>query len=511
MIMKKKAELGLILIGCILIIACGYFIVKQGLVSNNNSTEKVGIYVDGTFEEVPDLELPIDITEAETIVKKFCESENPDNAYGYNAIKKVNGKWRIPIVNLNCLCAAVVNVETGETNCTECHCNGLYPPFGGVTITTDKTEYERGDTVEITVENNLDKSIWYYGKPSFGCSNAFDIGDKEFYSLGTSWCISPVSELKPKSEQVFDLELSGDFNQWLKIYDVYDIKLPEDFKLRFNYGFNKENPAEEKIYSNKFTIKEKSALDLRCSEKVKIIGDCDAEVQGYEFNLDTEKCIAVDGSGCSVEGPFKTLEECQEICEKKEADDTYKIYMKSRQFIPKPGISDALNSAIATTSYEQMHVLLQFYHLPGNDERSKLSGLNVTLCGYIHNNAYLTSIPTGYLTEISNLSFIRWIGDILPEDKISSYIRDDKIGNWAVNEDGTVNVIVKFFKDVLPEDAKNVIEQHDGTAKSGVGMLNDLTISISKDRITDLAKEDSVQWIEQVSPPATTDDINSAE
>lgn len=31
-----------------------------------------------------------------------------------------------------------------------------------VTITTDKTEYEQGETVKIIVENNLNKAIWYH-------------------------------------------------------------------------------------------------------------------------------------------------------------------------------------------------------------------------------------------------------------------------------------------------------------------------------------------------------------
>jgi len=245
-----------------------------------------------------------------------------------------------PVVNKDCK-------ELNEEECIknlECEPMYIYPIVGGkqyvacnkkdtepiakqkVIITTDKTEYEREETVEITVRNNLDKSIWYSGKPSFGCSNAFDLGMKEnktykeFYSLGTSWCISPILELKSKSEQVFDLELSGDFNQWLEIYDVYGIKLPEDFKLRFSYGFNGENLAEEEIYSNEFTIKEKSALDPGCGEKVKGDNGCGAQWFGYEFDQGKEICVTKVVVGCSFETPFKTLEECQEVCEKGESN-----------------------------------------------------------------------------------------------------------------------------------------------------------------------------------------------
>ena len=98
------------------------------------------------------------------------------------------------------------------------------------------------------------------------------------------------------------------------------------FKVEFCY-FDEEDvdptnmpgyaaPDKKKCVESEFTIKEKSALDPRCSEIVKIIGNCDAEVQGYHFDLDTEECVAVNGSGCSIETPFETLEECQEVCEK---------------------------------------------------------------------------------------------------------------------------------------------------------------------------------------------------
>ncbi|MCK5061148.1 hypothetical protein KAR28_01200 [Candidatus Parcubacteria bacterium] len=73
----------------------------------------------------------------------------------------------------------------------------------------------------------------------------------------------------------------------------------------------------ETIYSNEFTVKEKSALDARCGEKVKGIGYCRMMNMGYEFNLETGKCVMKEVSGCSAESPFDSLEECQKVCEEK--------------------------------------------------------------------------------------------------------------------------------------------------------------------------------------------------
>ncbi|HDN82895.1 MAG TPA: hypothetical protein ENG50_00875 [Candidatus Altiarchaeales archaeon] len=95
---------------------------------------------------------------------------------------------------------------------------------------------------------------------------------------------------------------------------------------------------------------------------------------------------------------------------------------------------------------------------------------------------------------------MRWIGEILPEDKISRYIRNGTIGDWAINPDGTVNLIVEFFKDVSLDDAELIIEHYDGVTKSRVRSINALVVTIPQDAIYELANEDSVQWIEEVPP-----------
>ncbi len=137
------------------------------------------------------------------------------------------------------------------------------PKIPVVIITTDKTEYEQGEIMETVVRNNLDKSIQYNSGPSFGgCANAFSIGVKEngveqFYASESFDCVLPSLELKPKSEQIFDLKLDKHFNEW---FEVHDIKFPAICKLEFNYYFAEENSKGKAIYSNEFTIKEREII-----------------------------------------------------------------------------------------------------------------------------------------------------------------------------------------------------------------------------------------------------------
>lgn len=67
-------------------------------------------------------------------------------------------------------------------------------------------------------------------------------------------------------------------------------------------------------YSSEFVIKDKIAIDPRCSQKVKGTGACDAYFSGYEFNASTGRCVFRGVSGCSGSAPFDTFDECEKKC-----------------------------------------------------------------------------------------------------------------------------------------------------------------------------------------------------
>ncbi|MCK4591866.1 hypothetical protein KAT63_00330 [Candidatus Parcubacteria bacterium] len=274
-----------------------------------------------------------------------------------------------------------------------------------VTITTDKTEYERGEAVKITVKNGSNNPIKHL--QGMGCSlQGFSNKNKEWINASSKSCRwDGEDKLKPNSEYNFnwtasrlglekyriafryqeqkiietkeiskiiceskklpdgleELLLNGKWvkgdnkgcamcdacfvcsctmkNAWAVGEAVVDIHLVscggDSYTIKYKgeeYNCVSENykqrilaPSEnwKTIYSNEFTIKEKSALDPRCSEKVKDLSgvndiDCAVILFGYEYDSVTEKCVTKAVDGCSFETPFNSLEECQEVCEKKE-------------------------------------------------------------------------------------------------------------------------------------------------------------------------------------------------
>ena len=187
-----------------------------------------------------------------------------------------------------------------------------------------------------------------------------------------------------------------------------------------------------------------------------------------------------------------------------EAEDI-PILLKSRKFVPTPGIETNLEgrqSAMAEGGVERNHILVQFDHIPSATERENLEAIGVDLQTYVPKNAWFADIDTDSVSEIGTLKNVRWIGNILPEDKIAPHIRETGVGSWAVNPDGSVNLLVTFFDDVSADEARQVIDRY-GNVTEAPMMSNFWSVTISESDISNLAGEDAVHWIQEVAPPLT--------
>jgi hypothetical protein len=129
------------------------------------------------------------------------------------------------------------------------------------------------------------------------------------------------------------------------------------------------------------------------------------------------------------------------------------LLLKSRIVMPTEGIDSALDIPRLP---QRPHLFIQFDDIPNKEERQELNNLNVNLHSYVHYNAWSASIDKVKISEIRKLPFVRYIGPILAQDKTSPSIKD-KVPEHATNEDGTVNLIVLFFKDISQSEAENLL------------------------------------------------------
>ena len=100
------------------------------------------------------------------------------------------------------------------------------------------------------------------------------------------------------------------------------------------------------------------------------------------------------------------------------------ILLKSRHFIPEPGISDITKTKIEAIP-ERAHVLIQLEHIPTNEERKELEIKGIKLLSYIPNKAWFASIPSNKTNEIVALSNVRAISEILSEDKVHPQLKQE--------------------------------------------------------------------------------------
>ncbi len=297
-----------------IIIGGAYLIGKQGVISlpHYQPSDKSECKIDSDCQLVytgPEICLPCDTSLKE--YKCFLSKE---------AKKIEEERLRKPVNSI--LCEQCLEKPQHACKCENGKCEKVKKKLiEEVSITTDKMEYEQGEMVEITIENNSEKEqgmsyppyiIERFKNNSWIPIKQIWLSCGMFYEEIEFITIKSKDKLKYEWDQQeswcgsIDL-LWGEFSNQVQSgkYRIKSIKI--GFPDPENY---------ETIYSNEFTIKEKSALDARCSEKIVGIGPCKRSAMGYEFNPNLEKCVEKKVGGCSFEIPFGSLGECQEVCEK---------------------------------------------------------------------------------------------------------------------------------------------------------------------------------------------------
>ena len=182
-----------------------------------------------------------------------------------------------------------------------------------------------------------------------------------------------------------------------------------------------------------------------------------------------------------------------------EDNETSPIYLKSRTL--QPASDGREGQAQSPTSGEALEYgLIQLEAVPDAAQRAQLETAGVDLLGYIPHNSWLARFPadTG---RVRALTFVRWIGPLLPRDKVDPAIYGGNFGSWAVNPDETVNLWLTPFADVSLEAAARIVAAHDGTVAREETEYHRLHITLPPERLSSLAREDRIQWITQAPPP----------
>jgi hypothetical protein len=192
-----------------------------------------------------------------------------------------------------------------------------------------------------------------------------------------------------------------------------------------------------------------------------------------------------------------------------EPDRDFTILLKSRQFVPTPGMDKAVEAQLSASPTARSHVLVQFDHIPTAEERETLEESGMKLLAYVPHNAWFASVPATVGLSDEALTSVRWLGSILPQDKLPAGLWKGQVGPWAVNADGSVSLDVLFFADVPLGEVRRVVAAHGGHVEEELPEFHRLRVRAPRQTIIALVNKDAVQWVVEAPPPKITSNDGS--
>jgi hypothetical protein len=93
------------------------------------------------------------------------------------------------------------------------------------------------------------------------------------------------------------------------------------------------------------------------------------------------------------------------------------------------------------------------------------------------------------------------MGKISADDKTGPRLRAGQIGDWARTADGKVRLLLSYHQDANVEDLATRLAGLNAAVLGLVPEVQKIVISVEEKRLSELAEEDGVRWIETVPPP----------
>jgi hypothetical protein len=191
----------------------------------------------------------------------------------------------------------------------------------------------------------------------------------------------------------------------------------------------------------------------------------------------------------------------------------YTINLKSRSFLPETGIGENIITKLQASIIKDKkspYVMIQFKSTPSRHEIDMLNLRRIKLLSYIGGNAWYARLgdttalrftSPNITVKYPSLNNIRWIGEIVPLDKVHPYLKTKGPGSWAINSDGTIKISVDFYEDVTRQEAKSILSKYNALIESERTRRISYYISINPEFQDSLTNEEKVKSISIYPPP----------
>ena len=182
-------------------------------------------------------------------------------------------------------------------------------------------------------------------------------------------------------------------------------------------------------------------------------------------------------------------------------DSAYRLFLKNGSLIPPKNINADFAREFNRRSIRfegQAFAILQFEHIPTKEEQLQLLGAGITLLDYIPNNTYTISIKGSINEKILKQVGARSVIELRPEQKMAQPLTWGLAPPWSVKVPGTVDVWMRFLKNLSSESVLTALRQKNfdvlSTDYKGYHIIS---LRVPLQRLKELA---SLPFIEYVQP-----------
>ena len=182
------------------------------------------------------------------------------------------------------------------------------------------------------------------------------------------------------------------------------------------------------------------------------------------------------------------------------APTTFEIRLPSRSFSPAAHRPD-WSALFARPGTREAHAIVQFSDIPSDQTRAALQNAGVVLGQPLTGRAYIAKIARGIQASSPALRTIRWLGPLLPDDKIARELLQPQLAAWARRITGRVDLVVKLFPDADLDVVAALTKGLGGVVLGEARAASTLAVSLPAGRERELAAFDAVRFIEPMLPP----------
>lgn len=188
----------------------------------------------------------------------------------------------------------------------------------------------------------------------------------------------------------------------------------------------------------------------------------------------------------------------------------YRISLKSREFIPKENVNQALKCFSNLSNNKNYYAFMQARDALSKQQNESLQKHGILLIDYIPQNAWFVKVSQSFDQEDTQFlqEQFRWVGVIQPQDKVLKDLWQGNFNSYSLTEEGR-QLIISFFEPVLKEEARAVIQQSGGSIFDESKFSNKYYVKYKAEGneivniIKKLAEENKIEYIDQMPPPPT--------